>query len=76
MSQIEESQRNTGRTTRLVDQYIQEFFEKGEVIVRDHEDRSAHHLRCTYLILRRLKLEHPQIKVECNGSKRLITRVY
>lgn len=50
--------RHSGRTTRLVDAYVQELFERGEVNVRDHYPEVTNHLRVFKILLERLKREH------------------
>ena len=46
---MEEINRGTGRTTRLIDSYIQELFKNGEIEVRDHYDSIHAH---KYLVKR------------------------
>ena len=51
-------ERQTGRTTRLVDSYIQELFTKGKIIVRDHAPSEEAHKILFERILDRLLAEH------------------
>lgn len=57
------SERGTGRSTRLMDQYIQELFLNGEVIVVDHENTTNSNMFLTDKIIRRLNAEHRQLRV-------------
>jgi hypothetical protein len=57
--------RRSGRTTRLVDLYIQVLFEAGHVVVIDH----AHSIRPAHrnimeMLRRRLQTEHPRLGVK------------
>lgn len=56
---IEQANSQTGRTTRLVDQYIQELFTKpGEWIhIKDHDGSNT----CWNRLKRRLALEHSSV---------------
>ena len=62
---MEDKNRCTGRSTRLVDDYIQELFKNKKVIVKDHyESGNDMHIN-NFLadrILRRLALEHTTVK--------------
>lgn len=46
---IKDKNRGSGRTTRLIDYYIQELFTKGEINVKDHYDNIIAH---KYLVQR------------------------
>lgn len=70
---LESQHRQKGRTTRLVDKYIQELFNhNGEwVTINDHTDLASeqeHHLQMTRhlfdKIIRRLKFEHNYDKTD------------
>lgn len=72
--------RRSGRTTRLADQYIQELFEKGEVVVIDHhgptkEEAAAMSEFLTRIILRRISFEHPHIKVKAEKDEKTVLMV-
>lgn len=55
--------RASGRTTRLVDYYIQELFKNGKIEnITDHYDDVNAHLRLVDLIEKRLYIEHNRIK--------------
>lgn len=56
-----EDLRRTGRTTRLVDQYIQDLFNNpGKwIVMQDHHDNGNKHL--FRIINRRLAIEHQEI---------------
>lgn len=60
----EDSNRATGRTTRLVDYYIQELFNhpNSEIEIIDHYDNIKAHIHLTQMILQRLYAEHPRDK--------------
>lgn len=58
--------RRTGRTTRLVDQYIQMLFKDGQIIIRDHHDTDKMHEFTFRTVLTRLQVEHPGVMVESN----------
>lgn len=63
--------KRSGRSTRLVDEYIQILFSnRGEYItILDHYDsRSAHWLLITR-ILQRMRIEHPREKLDLDKSK-------
>ena len=50
--------RATGRTTRLIDYYIQELFIKGEILVKDHDSTRDIDRRLFRLVFNRLSNEH------------------
>lgn len=52
------SSRRTGKTTRLVDKYVQEFFTKGSCTTYDHYGSKEANKRLFYLVLDRLSKEH------------------
>lgn len=60
----DDSNRATGRTTRLVDYYIQELFNNpnSEIEIIDHTNNQQSNVHLTQMILRRLDNEHPGIK--------------
>ena len=62
----EESNRATGRTTRLVDYYIQELFKhpNEEVEIIDHINTQQSNIHLTQLVLQRMYNEHRQIKIK------------
>jgi hypothetical protein len=60
-SEYEASLRATGRTTRLVDDYVQELFEKGEAILKDHHEGGKNSMANIYISNKfkdRIRLEH------------------
>lgn len=65
--------RKTGETTRRADAAIQTLFTKGEVVVKDHIDYDFQHNRTFDIVLRRLKEEHPWMKVTVERKERRIT---
>ena len=50
--------RRTGSTTRMVDGFVQMFFDEGECTVYDHYSSRNASQRTFYLVLNRLKHEH------------------
>jgi len=60
--------RQSGRTTRLADQYIQELFETGSIEIRDHQGSQQSHNRLGRIIRNRLQREHPQVLKYLNVS--------
>lgn len=73
-----EEKRCSGRTTRLIDNYIQLLFEvdKGELIkVRDHYPSNDAHRQLLDKIIKRLKNEHPELQFEYDIRERTIKRV-
>lgn len=63
-----ETDRMTGRSTRLVDGYVQRLFAGGAVEVRDHVNKRQCHLRLTDRVVRRLAYEHPSVKLDVYGT--------
>lgn len=61
--------RNSGRTTRLADHYIQELFSKGSVIIEDHFLTQKSHERLYEIILTRLRLEHGGTEIFADKGK-------
>jgi hypothetical protein len=55
---VKKDARRTGRTTRLIDKYIQELFKKRSVQVVDHNDTNNDDNHTLKILLRRLKTEH------------------
>ena len=73
-----EEKRKSGRTTRLIDSYIQLLFEveKGQrVKVRDHYPSNDAHRQLLEKIIRRLKNEHEGLQFEYDLRERTITRI-
>lgn len=70
-----DEKRKSGRSTRLVDQYIQLLFEvdKGtNVKVRDHYPSNDAHRQLLDRIIKRLKNEHPDLQFEYDVRERTI----
>lgn len=69
-----ESGRRTGRTTRLVDSFINELFTQGQVKVYDHHPLNHSSLMVLKMVLKRLKSEHgiDESDLIINRSKLLI----
>lgn len=72
--------RATGRTTRKVNELVEELFVRGEVIAEDHITKGIHddkYLRGRVLniILSRLKNEHPVVQYTVDRSNFKITLV-
>ena len=73
-----EDKRQSGRTTRLIDNYIQLLFEvdKGqEVQVRDHYPSNDAHRMLLEKIVARLNAEHKGLSFEYDIRSRTIKRV-
>ena len=58
--------RSTGRTTRLIDQYIQILFTNPnkEIEIIDHSNNQQSNIHLTQMILHRLFDEHRGVKIE------------
>lgn len=72
----EDSLRATGRTTRLVDAYVQELFNKKEVVLKDHHEGGENpmaNVELAYRFKRRMQLEHDGIKVKYSDVKSTTT---
>jgi hypothetical protein len=50
--------RRQGRTTKIVDKCVDELFETGFVVIKDHYDTIQENLNCCYKVINRLKAEH------------------
>lgn len=75
---IELSRKSTGRTTRLADAAIQDFFkmDKGETMkIYDHEPTKEAQLELLNIIVNRLESEHSGTKFEANKIDRTITKL-
>ena len=73
-----DEKRKSGRSTRLVDQYIQLLFDvdKGtNVKVRDHYPSNDAHRQLLDRIIKRLKNEHPDLQFEYDVRERTIKLV-
>jgi hypothetical protein len=53
-----EERRRSGRTTRIIDDLVNDFFTLGVAICRDHHDSEAMHNYVTTMVLRRINAEH------------------
>jgi len=76
MKEAEEGLRATGRTTRLVDRYVQELFHHGEVILRDHHEGGSSAAANEYLANKfedRMAREHEEIVVKYNNAGSITT---
>ena len=70
--------RKSGRTTRLIDDYIQLLFttDKGSLIkVRDHFPTNDAHRMLMDKIIERMKNEHPGVELDVNYRERTIRRM-
>lgn len=65
-------QMKEGRTTRLVDDYVQQFFMNGYVMIRDHFDDYRAHQRTFYLVINRLIAEHNDYMERLKREKKLL----
>jgi len=77
--EYEESIRATGRTTRLIDNYVQELFRKREVVLKDHHNDGEDYRANGYLATKfkdRMNLEHKAIEVKYyNRGNALIAKI-
>ena len=60
--------RNSRRTTRLADMYIQLLLTTGGIKVQDHFHDQRSNLLLTNIIVRRLQIEHPRVRFEVRGN--------
>lgn len=62
MARIEHFKRRCGNTTRQVDEWIQQLFNGGEVVVQDHAHKNGGHAHqneyAKRILLNRLNFEH------------------
>ncbi len=59
--------RATGRTTRLIDGYVQELFSTGYIQPIDHHNTKKATRDLIYRIAKRMEQEHPQVKLRVNS---------
>ena len=64
--------RQSGRSTRLIDDYVQELFNNGIIKVYDHHNTPLAHRFLFDNVLRRLSIEHTHIKLEVNRTENKI----
>lgn len=67
------SGRATGNTTRLADEHIQILFHLGTVTATDHHPGRQASKRLFYIIVARLKAEHPNQVFQIDRNKLTIT---
>lgn len=65
-----EKDRGSGRTTRLVDYYIQKLFHNPNIFIepQDHFEHLIAHKELIKRISQRLVNEHPRVKFEVNKN--------
>lgn len=78
---LDPTDRRTGRTTRLADEYVQRLFKDRHVIVVDHwhEGKNGNHnedRRLLDIICRRLKMEHHGLEFKADLKSCTITLKY
>ena len=76
--ELEAGLRATGRTTRLIDYYIQQLFKKGKVVLRDHHKDGSSvpaNERLVSIFEDRLNREHEETTVKYNNDKGTITAI-
>ena len=77
---IQDVNREVGNTTRFIDNCIQNLFTTGEcgcieIIPTTYDNVSM--CNCIDKVLKRLELEHPNVKIEIQGSNiKLIEKIY
>jgi hypothetical protein len=59
--------RQTGRSTRIIDQLIQDLFVKGEITVNDHMPEQIESYNNLRIIRNRMETEHVGVKYLING---------
>ena len=69
-----ETKRRSGRTTRLADQYIQQFFDIGEVKISDHTNHRDSNRHLIKVICSRLDNEHRHIEYDVDFGQLIIKR--
>ncbi len=75
---MKNEKRMTGKTTRLVDSYIQHLFVFGWVIIMDHQGDKNTHDEIFRRTINRLEMEHGQynmVKYSINRKLRKITLI-
>lgn len=73
IDELDNLERRTGRSTRLIDKYIQELFEKKIVIVYDHYPKIEAHNDLFNRVMTRLKNEHHAgYKFSIKSDKKLL----
>ena len=67
--EIENNLRASGRTTRLIDYYVQELFKNkyADIEIRDHNKGRMSALYLMDNIVNRIKSEHPRVAVMSNN---------
>ena len=65
---MEDKERSTGRTIRIVDKLIQELFTKGWCVCKDHYDTPESSRLLADKVLRRLTYEHSQKAIVSYGA--------
>lgn len=74
---IEKSRKSSGRSTRLLDKYIQDFFflENNEVLyIADHEPTKEADLALMDRFINRMNAEHPDVKFNVDRYERTISK--
>lgn len=66
------SGRAVGNSTRLLDHYVQKLFNKGYVKIVDHYENTEASEHLFFKFLKRLKLEHPGVRLEANRLNRTV----
>ena len=66
---MEDENRCTGRSTRLIDEYIQKLFTTGCVTVIDHCNEKHNNMVLLTKIMSRIKNEHPHILEKISINK-------
>ena len=69
-----ETKRRSGRTTRLADQYIQQFFDVGEVKITDHTKHTESSKHLIKVICGRLDNEHRHVEYDVDFSQLIVKR--
>jgi len=76
--ELEAGLRATGRTTRLIDHYVQELFKKGRVVLKDHHKDGSSvpaNERLSSIFEDRMNREHEETTVKYNNDRGTITAI-
>ena len=65
-------ERRSGRTTRIVNEIIEELFKNGEAICEDHYNSSDSNRMLSKLVWRRLNSEHPHVATIFDSSNGIL----
>ena len=67
--------RKSGRSTRLLDKYVQAFFKEGEVFIKDHHNTGKASKKLLFRFCNRLVREHPKVEFNINLREYKVSRI-